>query len=111
VFARLTLIARTIAAWLLAAVVGLFFVYNFPFPAVGFVLLVVSGLGVCYLVIQDEVKLEELPDPLVRERARAFGYQPPLPIWALRFFWQFGLGFMAIGVGGGLYSLSNWVLS
>ena len=109
--ARYTLIARVIAAWLLAAIVACLVVYSFPYPAVGFFCMVGIGLCVCYFVVEDEMKLEEIPEPHVRERSRAGGYQPPLPIQALRFLYPFGVGLMTIGVGGGLYYLLRWVLS
>ena len=108
---RYKLIARMIAAWLLAAIVACLVVYRFPYPAFGFFAMVMIGLCVCYLVVDDEMKLKETPDPRERERNRGVGYQPPLPIEALRFLYPFGVGLMIIGVGGGLYYLLRWVLS
>ena len=111
--ARITLIALAISAWLLAAMAGVFAVYCVPYPAVGFAILVVSGLSICYLVASSELELEETSglSAEVREKSRALGYRPPPSIQTLRFLNQLGLGFMAVGVGGGLYYLFNWVLS
>ena len=105
--ARLTRIGLAISAWLLAAIAGFVVVYGFPYRVLGFGILVVSGLSICYLAVSSELKLEDTKglDGQTREKSRAVGYRPPPSIHSLRFLYQLGLGFMVVGVGGGLYYL------
>lgn len=105
--ARLASIALAVSAWLLAAIAGFVVVYGFPYRALCFGILVVSGLSICYLAAVGELRLEETRglEEELRGKRHVVGYQPPPSIHMLRFLNQLGLGFMAVGVGGGLYYL------
>ena len=105
--ARLTLIAQAIAAWLLAAIAGFLVVRAYASPVFGLASLFLVGLGICFLAFMSEVEREATKDHSAKEleNRRALGYERPPLRQTLRFLNLLGLGFMAVGVGGGLYYL------
>jgi hypothetical protein len=113
VSARSILIAIALSAWLLASVVAFFIVAYMSFFGVAFI-----GLVICYVSAQFELdgdrpvgslatsflgaQLRAQQD-LTAEQRQSVRHAQSLAIQSARFFKLFGLGLMAIGLGGGLY--------
>jgi hypothetical protein len=114
VSARSILIAIALSAWLLASVVAFFIVAYMSFFGVAFI-----GLVICYVSAQFELDGDRpVGSPLATsflgaqlraqqdlsaEQRQSVRHEQSLALQSARFFKFFGLGLMAIGLGGGLY--------
>jgi hypothetical protein len=110
---RSILIAIALSAWLLASIVAFFIVAYMSFFGVAFI-----GLVICYVSAQFELDSDRpvgsiatsflgaqvrAQQELSAEQRQSVRHEQSLAIQSARFFKFFGLGLMAIGLGGGLY--------
>src|SRR5215470_14319408 len=114
VSARSILIAIALSAWLLASIVAFFIVAYMSFFGVAFI-----GLVICYVSAQFELDSDRpvgssiatsflgaqvrAQEQLSAEQRQSVRHEQSLAMQSARFFKFFGLGLMAIGLGGGLY--------
>ena len=112
--ARSILTAIALSAWLLASVVAFFIVAYMSFFGVAFI-----GLIICYVSAQFELDSDRpvgssiatsflgaqvrAQEQLSAEQRQSVRHEQSLGMQSARFFKFFGLGLMAIGLGGGLY--------
>ncbi len=111
---RSLLIAVALSAWLLASIVAFFIVAYMSFFGVAFI-----GLIICYVSAQFELDSDRpvgssiatsflgaqvrAQEQLSAEQRQSVRHEQSLAMQSARFFKFFGLGLMAIGLGGGLY--------
>lgn len=107
------LIALALSAWLLASAVAFLIVAYTSFFGIAFI-----GLVICYVSAQFELDSDRpvgslatsflgaqlrAERDLTTEQRRSVRHQQSLSVQSARFFKHFGLGLMAIGLGGGIY--------